>query len=400
MPQPDQHPAESDDTEESDATAATSANPDIRTPGDNSEPTSDDPTEEGGSEDEQESDEADSVETQEEPKSGSSKEDTAPNPAEGSDTSTGTATGDESAANSTEGNATQKPAEESSDDPKASQDGQAAEDEGDNESGEEEVGTDDGIDLQPTGESAAALQFTISAGKLRENLDLLLAIDDECKLHCGSNGIQTRVVDHANVSMVDLTMPADAFEHYETQGRTIGVDLSRLEDITSMVDSDTLVQAELDLETMLLHLQLDQLEYTLATIDPDSIRGEPDIPELELPTTAELEIGQVQQAVRAADMVADTVNVTCTPGEDALSFDASGDTDEVSQALTADDIESLQAGKADSLFAVEYLKSLSNALPKSTMVTMRLGEEFPMEMEFSTQGSKTTYLLAPRIQSD
>src|SRR6056297_2866249 len=209
----------------------------------------------------------------------------------------------------------------------------------------------------------------VSAETLGTALDSVSVLVDECKIHLEEDGIAIRAVDPANVGMVDLSLDSAAFESYEADGGLIGVDLSRLEDIAGMADSGQLIQLELDEETRKLHIQIDGLEYTLALIDPDSIRQEPDIPDLDLP---------------------------------ALIVIEGADTDHVHLELGRDDLVDLTAGPAHSLFSLDYLKDMNKAIPNDVEVSIELGEEFPVKLHFETAEGlgEVSYMLAPRIQSD
>ncbi|PSQ02424.1 DNA polymerase sliding clamp [Halobacteriales archaeon QS_5_70_17] len=242
----------------------------------------------------------------------------------------------------------------------------------------------------------------VSSGTLRAALDSVSVLVDECKIRLEDDGLTIRAVDPANVGMVDLSLAADAFESYETDGGIIGVNLSRLEDIAGMADSDQLVELELDEETRKLHIQFDGLEYTLALIDPDSIRQEPDLPDLDLSSEIVLEGRNVDRAVTAADMVSDHIALGVDADEEYFYVDAEGDTDDVHFELDRDDLIALSAGDAHSLFSLDYLKEMNKAIPTDAEVTVELGEEFPVKMHFDiAEGSgNVTYMLAPRIQSE
>jgi proliferating cell nuclear antigen len=242
----------------------------------------------------------------------------------------------------------------------------------------------------------------VSAETLTSALDSVSVLVDECKIHLEEDGLEIRAVDPANVGMVDLSLDAAAFESYEADGGLIGVDLSRLEDIAGMAESGQLVQLELDEETRKLHIQIDGLEYTLALIDPDSIRQEPDIPDLDLPAEVVLEGKDVNRSVTAADMVSDHIALGVDEAEEFFYVDAEGDTDDVHLELTQDDLIDLQLGPAHSLFSLDYLKDMNKAIPGDTEVTLALGEEFPVKIYFGfAEGQgQVTYMLAPRIQSD
>jgi proliferating cell nuclear antigen len=169
-----------------------------------------------------------------------------------------------------------------------------------------------------------------------------------------------------------------------------------------MADSGQLVQLELDEETRKLNVKIEGLEGTLALIDPDSIRQEPDLPDLDLPAEVVIEGKDIARAVKAADMVSDHIALGVDASEEIFYVDAEGDTDDVHLELTTDDLIALTPGDARSLFSLDYLKDMNKAIPKDAEVTMELGEEFPVKMHFDlAEGNgSVTYMLAPRIQSD
>jgi len=242
----------------------------------------------------------------------------------------------------------------------------------------------------------------VSADTLQATLDSVGVLVDECKIHLNDDGLVIRAVDPANVGMVDLTLDAEAFESYEADGGLIGVNLVRLQDIAGMADADQLVHLELDEETRKLHISIDGLEYTLALIDPDSIREEPDLPDLDLPATVVIEGRDIDRAVTAADMVSDHIELGVDDEEGVFYVRAEGDTDDVHLELGTDDLIDLVAGPASSLFSLDYLKDMDKAIPADAEVTMELGEEFPVKLHFDIaegQG-QVTFMLAPRIQNN
>jgi proliferating cell nuclear antigen len=242
----------------------------------------------------------------------------------------------------------------------------------------------------------------VRAERLQSTLDSVGVLVDECKIHLDEEGIEIRAVDPANVGMVDLSLDASAFESYEADGGLIGVNLVRLQDIAGMADSGQLVELELDEQTRKLHISIDGLEYTLALIDPESIREEPDLPELDLAATIVIEGRDIDRAVTAADMVSDHIELGVDDADELFYVKAQGDTDDVHLELDAEDLIDLVPGEAASLYSLDYLQDMNKAIPKDAEVTMDLGEEFPVILNFDIaegEGS-VTYVLAPRIQSN
>jgi proliferating cell nuclear antigen len=242
----------------------------------------------------------------------------------------------------------------------------------------------------------------VSASTLRDALDSVSVLVDECKVRLNEDGLSIRAVDPANVGMVDLSLDAAAFESYEADGGVIGVNLARLEDIAGMGNAGDLVHLELDEQTRKLHIRIDGLSYTLALIDPDSIRQEPDIPDLDLPARIVVEGNQLDRGITAADMVSDHINLRVDEDEATFHIEAEGDTDDVDFEIGAGDLIDLDAGPADSLFSLDYLKDMNRAIPGDAEVTVELGEEFPVKLhyDFAEGLGNVTFMLAPRIQSD
>jgi len=242
----------------------------------------------------------------------------------------------------------------------------------------------------------------VGASTFQDALDSVSVLVNECKIRLNEEELSIRAVDPANVGMVDLTLEAAAFESYEADGGVIGVNLARLEDIAGMANSGDLIHLELDEETRKLHIEIDGLSYTLALIDPDSIRQEPDIPDLDLAAEIVVEGAQIDRGIKAADMVSDHIRLRVDETTEAFFIEAEGDTDDVDLELTREDLIALTAGPADSLFSLDYLKDMNKAIPGDAEVTIELGEEFPVKLHYGfAEGlGNVTYMLAPRIQSD
>ncbi|ELZ31234.1 DNA polymerase sliding clamp [Halorubrum sp. Atlit-8R] len=242
----------------------------------------------------------------------------------------------------------------------------------------------------------------VGASTFQDALDSVSVLVDECKIRLNEEELSIRAVDPANVGMVDLTLEAAAFESYDADGGVIGVNLARLEDIAGMANSGDLIHLELDEETRKLHIEIDGLSYTLALIDPDSIRQEPDIPDLDLASEIVVEGAQLDRGIKAADMVSDHIRLRVDETDEAFFIEAEGDTDDVNLKLDREDLIALTAGPADSLFSLDYLKDMNKAIPSDAEVTVELGEEFPVKLHYGfAEGlGNVTFMLAPRIQSD
>jgi len=248
-----------------------------------------------------------------------------------------------------------------------------------------------------------SFRATIQADILDAALAPVEALVDECKIHVEESGMEIAAVDPANVAMVELDLDASAFAAYDADGGVLGVNLERLLDVVLLADSDDMISFELDEETRKINVSAASLEYTLALIDPESIRQEPELPDLDLPATYVFEAGAFDRAVRAADLCSDHISIVGADDE-TLKFAAEGDTDDVEVTVEGADLLSGRHGadRVASLFSLDYLQDMTAPLDTETECSLRVGDEFPMRLRYSLADGDVSVenMLAPRIQSE
>ena len=137
------------------------------------------------------------------------------------------------------------------------------------------------VDDESGDEQEPGFYATIEARRFKRLLRAVSAVVEECRIHLEPEGFVIRAVDGANVAMIDLSASAEVFEFYDASGGVIGVDIGRLYEVARMADASDHLHLRLDQETRKLHVRIKELEYTLGIIDPETIRQEPDLPELE-----------------------------------------------------------------------------------------------------------------------
>ena len=260
----------------------------------------------------------------------------------------------------------------------------------------------DGKDEPAVEGPPATFQATIQGGTIKTVLKTLRAIVDEARIHIDENGISMRAVDPANVAMDDLDLTAAAFESYDATPGVIGVDLDRFADAVGMANKGDPVQLSLDQQTRKLVIHVDGLEFTMACLNPKTIRAEPEIPDLDLPAEVTLSRNTLDRGVKAADMVSDHIRFTMDEAPEQFCIEAEGDTDDVELEIDSEDLKDVTAADAEALFSLDYMKDVVRTIPKGTAVTMTVGTDFPVIMayELADGNGHVTRMLAPRIRAD
>jgi proliferating cell nuclear antigen len=241
---------------------------------------------------------------------------------------------------------------------------------------------------------------TIDADILKSSIETLSVLVDEARFRLSPEGLSVRAVDPANVAMVSFELSSQAFDEFSADDCEIGMDLSKINDIFSVASRDDKVTMELDEMSQKLSLQLGGLSYTLALLDPSTIRAEPRIPQLELPAEVVLNGKDLQRAVKAAEKISDHMLLGIEG--DVFYMEAEGDTDRVRLEIPKDQLIDMRVGEARSLFSLDYLSDIVKPASKSNEITIELGKDFPVKIGFSIANGagKVGYLLAPRIESD
>lgn len=243
----------------------------------------------------------------------------------------------------------------------------------------------------------------VSAETIQTTVALVEALFDECHVHVDEDGLRFSAVDPATVASVDLGLERSAFEAFDATSHHVGVNVSRLGDVVGMADRGQPVTLALDSETRKLEIRIGELEYTLALLDPETIRSPPDRSSIALEFAGRVvtEAGDFDRAVRAAEMVSDHLAFGIDDAEDAFYVEAEGDTDDVSLTVPAEDLVEFEPGDAHSLFSVDYLAAIDRAIASDLDVELRLGVEQPLELraEFADGAGTVEYLVSPRIST-
>ncbi len=228
----------------------------------------------------------------------------------------------------------------------------------------------------------------------------IVSLVSEARFHFKEEGLHSRAVDPANVAMVIVDIPRESFDAYRVdEEKTVGVDVNRVYDILKTVKKKDLVEIKIEDESH-MKVKFGSVEYTVALIDPSAIRKEPKIPELDLPAKIVLDAGEFKKAIQAADKIAD--HVIFRSDETGFYIEAEGDIDKITFHMGEMELIEFNRESARSMFSVEYLKEFVKIAGSGDIVTIHLGNNYPVRLIFDVADGKlkVEYILAPRIEAE
>lgn len=268
----------------------------------------------------------------------------------------------------------------------------------------------------PTGESAT---IETSGRVIRPAVGLPAALVDELKLHLREDSVYLRAIDPANVGLCELTVHDAAFADYYLDADDevlVGCQLdplqSKLRNARMGKRTDDPVEIDVDETRTVLEIEREYSETTVRyadevlNIDPDSIRQEPNPPDLELPASAEIDVDAFKDAIEHIDRSSNHVDLIADGDDLLLTCDSSDDSPgEYGAAVEFTDVVTTNDGdRPVSTFGLDYLKDMAAALKKAKVdgLTVELGEEFPVQIHFERSiddaiAYEGRYFLAPRL---
>ncbi|MFQ5884869.1 MAG: proliferating cell nuclear antigen (pcna) [Thermoplasmata archaeon] len=235
---------------------------------------------------------------------------------------------------------------------------------------------------------------------LKELIDVVSTLVDEVKFNIGKSGIAVKAVDPAHVAMVDLTLEKGAFEEYKGNETELGIDINKMREVLRLARAGEIVSMEHDEDKNRLIMSVGNIVRRMSLVDTAGM-SDPKVPNLDLPAKLSVRTDELRQGIRASESVSDHIALISSP--DGFEMISEGDTDSVNLKLPKDLLEELDCKETvRSLFPLDYFSNMIKAVSSAESITMHLGNDYPVRMEFEIAAGKgaVKYLLAPRIESE
>ncbi|MFQ6088859.1 MAG: proliferating cell nuclear antigen (pcna) [Candidatus Methanofastidiosia archaeon] len=239
----------------------------------------------------------------------------------------------------------------------------------------------------------------LKAKTWRKIVNAVSAIVEEVPIELTKKGIRFTAMDPSHISMIDFKMKSKHFEEYKlTEEFTIGIDLDEMKKIVNRSKPQ---------EDLTMKADKSSLNLTFRQSDGESIRrfklpiidilgGENfKIPELSTTVKAKLSAYVFDDAIKDAYIVSD--HITFHANKDGLIMRAQGEAGEI-ETEVRELLEYKFSEDVKATFNLSYLTDISKAVEDE--ITMCLGTDMPIRLEFSLDNSEIVFILAPRVERE
>lgn len=245
-------------------------------------------------------------------------------------------------------------------------------------------------------------EATIEARMLNAVLKAVHVVSYDCVFNISPDGLSIRVVDPSNAMMIAVDIPNDVFSKYDASEGKIGVNVDALLLKTNTYAADTAVTLVWDEYQKRINLSGDGAKWGVRSIDAETVRKPPSIPNLDLPLEVEIEAERFKRMIKRAGTVSEYVVIGfgTAEGETEETFfvSAEGDIDNFREDVSnkSPDIVIESPAVIETLYSLNMLSDIAKNL--EGRVEIRLGRDMPATFDFDMLTGSATFLLAPRIE--
>ncbi len=239
---------------------------------------------------------------------------------------------------------------------------------------------------------------------LRDSIDAIAQIIDEGVLRLKPEGLEMLAADRAMVAVVDFKLSANAFENYNCDApAAVGLNLLNFLTILKRAGSADKLSLKLNSTDNRLELTLTGESTRKFAIPLLELNAEdvPNITQFAFTANAELSTDVLSNGIDDADVIADSIMIELAPGK--VRMWAEGDSSKTelnleSGSVALASVDAKEAVKAR--YPLEYLKKMVKAAKLAPKTTLKIGNDYPMRMDFTGDKVKIGFVLAPRVSEE
>ena len=244
------------------------------------------------------------------------------------------------------------------------------------------------------------LNVTARQELMRTIVDTLGVVVEEARLDFGENGLSVRVVDPSHVAMIKMEVDSAAFDGWEVDETKLGLEMRKLKEIVGIAGAGDMVELAYNDESGQATINIGRIDLNLRPLD-NSTLNPPKEPAIDLPCGVTIAGSELAQALRAAKMAGDLVNLSIT--DSSFAVNVKGSTDEVNVEFSKDELTAIDCSDAArSQYSLTYLTPMAKIFHGIENVNLRFGENLPLKLtfDFSDGAGHVEYFLAPRVEGD
>jgi len=234
---------------------------------------------------------------------------------------------------------------------------------------------------------------------LSKTIEIISELVSEVRMNVNESGMSINAIDPANVAMVGLKIPKEAFSQFETGNEILGINLENLRGVLRRCSSGSSLIMEKKDNLLLIQIQ-DRIKrkFTLSLIDIESEDVDFDLKAANMGFSSHIEISSIDfiDSVEDCAVVADACSFIINDGK--FVIEARG-LNSARSEFSGDEAK-ISGENCKARYSLEYLQKFLKGAKLCEKSIISFANEHPLKLEFKTESMKLRFILAPRVETE
>jgi proliferating cell nuclear antigen len=237
---------------------------------------------------------------------------------------------------------------------------------------------------------------------LKESVNIISELVNEVTLKVDRDKIEIVAIDPASVAMVEFKLLSSAFVEYSVPApQELAINLDHLKQVLKRAKATDTITFTLDNEKNRLQILLKggakkTFNIPLITID----ESEQVLPNLDYQSKITLPSAKFDEVVEDMDIISESMAMHVQPERFLVRAESSLKDAQVEMPSTDEVIIILDGDAMQSKYSIEYLKKISKASKLADTVSLEIGEDYPLRVEYKLLDKlRLSFILAPRVSN-
>lgn len=238
---------------------------------------------------------------------------------------------------------------------------------------------------------------------LTNSIATIAELIDEGIFKLKKDGVSFLAADRALVAVVDFYISSEAFDSYEIdKEHNIALNIASLLSVLKRASSRDKLSLELKDNKLEIRIENSSKRRFIVPLLDLTEEEVPPVDQLEFSAQVKIKPEIVQSGIEDAEIIADSVIFEISP--DGFLMRAEGDISQTELRLEKgnDALLDLKTdGVVKARYPLDYLKKMIKAAKLSESVSIKLGQDYPMRLEFHPREKVSlSFVLAPRVSEE
>ncbi len=241
------------------------------------------------------------------------------------------------------------------------------------------------------------------APALKSAIDAIVNLVEEGVFEVKKDGLYLRAMDPSQISMITFNMPKAAFVEYGvSEEQKVGMSITQLASILARGKHGE--KAELSIDEGRLNIKFlgEKKKRTFKIPLLEIGEGLQREPKVESACYVKLNADAFKESIKDAKLISSHVRLVLADNEFIVEVHSESGDAKMEFEKGSSEIAEIKAieGGARATFPLQYLEDIVKASSSGTAITLHLGTDKPLKLEYELYGAKATYYLAPRIEGE